>query len=483
MKFVEGQWRNILDYTISAPTSAVRFGTQIKVDFTFIPLLKGYNVAEVVIQLVEEQGHYVRGTWHDWHKNIDRTVFHEIWQPPETELVDIQGREGYRHTKLLRLPRDLKDCTQSLGVNCLTVVHNLEFFLKLRKASGGLSKVVYIGISLGNALTELQREGDMPIIVFISPNLSFENDILVSQPLLDPDFDVIRDLSPPFYGEHTSDQLYCEIDGSTGGSGYLTPDRGTALGGVSTWIRRRAAGAMSVGRRSGTSTPLSARSRNSSVENLGSMSAVSSLFETLSHNANVVLGSRSRNRNRTRNRDRNRSSDLEASSEGVHESVPPDTAVEQGASSSVHSPLASSLVPGSISSIVQQTIPEIPPAPSEPIVSTQDHQLTTEYDSVELSKCPSYNTARRARPHWLINDGLPSYGAAISAPEASARSTEPALTGTSAAASPQAPQAPQGRQPEQQVQVAQAGAHSRTLSNDDVERRQAEEIAGGQKPE
>lgn len=458
LKFVEGQWRNILDYTISAPTSGVRFGTQIKVDFTFVPLLKGFSVAEVVIKLVEEQGHYVRGTWHDWHKNIDRTVFHEIWQPPETELVDIQGRKGYRHTKLLRLPKNLKDCTQSLSVNCLTVEHNLEFYLKLRKASGGFSKVVNAGISLNKTLTELQRDGEMPIIIFISPNLTFENDILVSQPPLDPDFDVIRDLSPPFYGEHTSDRLYCEADESTGGSGILTPDRGTMLGGVSTWIRRRAAGAMSAGRRSGTNTPFSARSRNSSVENLGTMSAVSSLFETLTHNANVVLSSRNRNRDRTRNRDRNRSSDLEVSSEGVHESVASDTALEQGAPSAVHNPLASSVVPGNISAIAQQTIPEDPPGPSEPIMSsTQDSQLITEYDSVELSKCPSYNTARRARPHWLVNDGLPSYEAAISAPGASARRAEPALTGVSAAASPQ------GRQPEQQVQVAQAEAHSRSL--------------------
>lgn len=134
----------MLDYTISAPTSGAIYGTQIKLDFTFIPLMKGYNVAEVVILLIEDQRHYVRGTWHDWHKNIDRTVVHEIWQPPETELVDIQGREGYRHTKLLPLPKNLKDCTQSLNVNCLTVVHSLEFYLKLRKVSGSLSKVVCI---------------------------------------------------------------------------------------------------------------------------------------------------------------------------------------------------------------------------------------------------------------------------------------------------------------------------------------------------
>lgn len=300
----------------------------------------------------------------------------------------------------------------------------------------------------------------MPIIVFISPNLTFENDTLVSQPPMDPDFDVIRDLSPPYYGEHTSDRLYCEADDSTAGSGFLTPDRGTMLGGVSTWIRRRAAGAMSAGRRSGTNTPFSARSRNSSVENLGTMSTVSSILETLTLGANNVLGARNRNRNRTRNQDRNQSSDLEVSSEGVHESVASDTALEQGASSAVHSPSPSSVVPGNISSIAQQTIPEDPPGPSEPIMSTQDSQLRTEYDSVELSKCPSYNTARRARPHWLVNDGLPSYEAAISAPGASARRAEPALTGASAAASSQ------GRQPEQQVQVAQAEAHSRSLEEE-----------------
>lgn len=141
---MEGQWKNLLDYTISAPTTGVRFGTQIRVDFTFFPLLKGFSVAEVEIQLVEEHRHWIRGTWHDWRKNIDRTVFHEIWEPPETELVQIQNREGYHHTKLLQLPKNLKDCTQSLSVNCLTVEHNLSFSLKLRKASGSFSKIVCV---------------------------------------------------------------------------------------------------------------------------------------------------------------------------------------------------------------------------------------------------------------------------------------------------------------------------------------------------
>lgn len=290
----------------------------------------------------------------------------------------------------------------------------------------------------------------MPMIVFISPNLTFENDILVSQPPLDPDFDLIRDLLPPDYGEHTSDRLYCEVHEGTAGSGFLTPDRGTALGGLPTWIRRRAAGTIFAGRRSGTSTPLSARSRNSSTETLGPMSTVSSLFETLGHNANVVLSSRNRNRNRTRNRDSNRSSDLDVSSGGVHESVASDT----GASSAAHSPLASSVVPGNISSIAQQTIPENPPGPSEPVISTQDSHVVTEHDSVELSRCPSYNTARRACPLLPIHAGLPSYEAAISPPGASARRAKPALTGASAAASPL------GRQPEQQVQVAEAETHN-----------------------
>lgn len=213
---------------------------------------------------------------------------------------------------------------------------------------------------------------------------------------------------------------------------------------------------MSAGRRSGTNTPLSARSRNSSAENLGSMGTVSSLFETLSNNANIVLGSRSRNRNRNRDRDRDRNpgSDLEVSSEEVHGSAASDTTVEQGSSNAVHTPLASSVSPGNISSIVQQTIPENPPPPTETIRTSDPPPM--EYDSVELSKCPSYNTARRVRPHGPINDGLPSYEAAISTPRSSVGRAEPALTGASAA------YPPQGRQPEQEVQAV-AEAHSRTL--------------------
>lgn len=478
LKFVKDGWKNMLDYTISTPTTGVIFGTRIKLYFTFVPFVKGFNMAEVVIKLVEKQLHTVAGTWHHWSKQINRTVFSTTWNPPETELVDINGREGYRHTKILEFPKSLKDCVQSLSVNCLTVKHTLEFDFKLRKLSGDLSKAVciYKNFSLNKRLTEIQREEDMPIIIFISPDLTFENNILVSQPPTDPDFDPIRDIAPPFYGEHRSDQPYCEVEGS----GFLTPDRGTALGGVSTWIRSKASGAMSAGRRSGTNTPLSARSRNSSVENLGSMSAVTSLFETLSHNANVVLGSRNRNRNRNRNR----GSDVAVSSEEVHEPTASDTTVGLGSPSIVHYPLASSLSPGNMTPIAQQTIPENPPSPTEePLIRTSDHQPIMDYDSVELSKCPSYNTARR-RGHLLpISDGLPSYEDAISTPRASIGRTEPALTGSSAAASPQVLQ---GRQPEQQeIQVAQTLQEERLVdeTNDDAKRQQTAESPGGQSTE
>lgn len=476
LKFLNGGWENMLDYTISTPTTGVIFGTTIRLYFTFFPLVKGYNIGEVVIKVVEKQSHSVSGTWHSWSKEKNRTVFKYTWKTPETKLVDIHGREGYRHRKTLQLPKSLQDCVQSLSVTCLTVTHALEFDLKLRKLSGELSQAVckYKNFYLYKALTVIQREEEMPITIFISPDLTFENNILVSQPPPGPGFDPIRDIAPPFYGEHSSDQPYREVEGS----GFLTPDRGTALGGVSTWIRSKAGGAMSVGRRSGTNTPLSARSRNSSVENLGSTSAVTSLFESLSHNANAVLGSRNRNRNRTRNR----GLDVAVSSEEAHEPAAPDTTVGQGSSSVIHYPLISSNSPANITPIVQQTIPENPPpSTEEPIRRTSDHQPTTDYDSVELSKCPSYNTARR-RGHLLpVSDGLPSYEAAISTPRASAGRTEPALAGPSAAASPQVLQ---GRQPEQQeVQVAQAEASSGTLeetNDDDTKRRQAEEIPGGQ---
>lgn len=142
----------MLDYSISTPATGVIFGTRIRLDFTFVPLLKGYNIAEVVMKLVEAQSHYVLGTFHHWEKKLNRTVFYESWKPPETELVDIEGQEGYRHTKTLQLPKSLKNCTQSLNVTCLAVEHTLKFVLKLRKLSGDLSKVVYTNLSSNKTL-------------------------------------------------------------------------------------------------------------------------------------------------------------------------------------------------------------------------------------------------------------------------------------------------------------------------------------------
>lgn len=94
-----------------------------------------------------------------------------------------------------------------------------------------------------------QLRANLPVHIFISPHLLVNEDheLIDQRPQTLRDHEGLTNHAPPIYGEHQLDQLYSDLDPS----GYLTP----AVA-------------------SGVNTPLHARSRSGSIENMDSVNLV-----------------------------------------------------------------------------------------------------------------------------------------------------------------------------------------------------------------
>ena len=182
--------------------------------------------------------------------------------------------------------------------------------------------------------------------------------------------------APPVYGEHQFDQLWSEIDPS----GYLTP----------------------ADIASGVSTPLQARSRNTSAENLGSITALSQTFPGAI--PPQIL--------------QNRLSNL------------PDAASSRRLLSTPGNLTPRNLQRGL--SEEDSPVGQTPPLSGEEANSLARHISTEEraespfhqpehieFDSENLSKVPSYHTAVRAPVGISYSGDLPNYEAATSSPSRS----------------------------------------------------------------
>ncbi|KAL8797802.1 MAG: hypothetical protein Q9195_000154 [Heterodermia aff. obscurata] len=213
-------WTNKIVYSMSTPHKAIAFGTVIEVNFSLSPLLKGLRIEQVITRLKEDQQVKLDekgrppGQW-----RYTRTVAEDKYLVPvdiETQDTSIEGisREGYILSRNLEMPKNLKDCLQSVAQTGFRIKHYLDFNLQLRNPDGHLSEV---------------------------SNISQHSRALLSE--------VTNVLAPPTYGQHQFDQLYSSFDQT----GYDTPARA-----------------------SGSVTPHSPGSRSASNDNLTSMDGIAS---------------------------------------------------------------------------------------------------------------------------------------------------------------------------------------------------------------
>ena len=152
---MESVWPDKLDYTISTPTKGVVFGTDLRVDLTFIPLLKGLRIGKISIDLTEDailmapKTHYAKKEHH-----AERKVVRDECEVPEDSMIDIEGRgEGYQLSRLLSLPKRLSQCMQSTNTRGIRIKHKLNFAVRLLNPDGHTSEVsMLMALLLSSAL-------------------------------------------------------------------------------------------------------------------------------------------------------------------------------------------------------------------------------------------------------------------------------------------------------------------------------------------
>ncbi|KAI0378969.1 hypothetical protein F5Y04DRAFT_272257 [Hypomontagnella monticulosa] len=382
---VENIWPNKIEYSVVVPQKAVVFGSNIPLEMRFTPLLKGLEMGNITVKLIEIQEFSLqsypvptKSYKHDrdvisWNFEVPRD---QHWQ----DNIEETGQEGWVINKELPLPKRLSRCIQDCSVHGIKIRHKLKLTVALKNPDGHISEL----------------RASLPITIFISPNMPLDEEgNLVSQA---PDGaneasneSETSSMAPPGYGMHVLDQLYEDMEPS----GIMTP-----------------------GAHSGVNSPFYAQSRAGSTENISAMAQTVAVPP-------AALSSRLQNVSLDESR-RNESYISTGSGSGA--TTPfnhPQDSEHTGDSSQPHS-----------TQLSRQTSEEDHSSHAGGHHTPPEH---TEFlDLEQLSKVPSYATATRnplPRSHSYSGSiGLPDYQTAMSAPTSPNRvvPTDPLATITEA---------------------------------------------------
>nr|XP_036587019.1 arrestin [Colletotrichum truncatum]KAF6797749.1 arrestin [Colletotrichum truncatum] len=364
---VENIWPNKVDYSIIIPQKAVVFGASVPLQMRFTPLLKGLELGEITVKMLEIrectlQGptgnifkeHRTEREVSNWKFEVDRD---EHWH----DTIEDTGQEGWLVEKKLNLPKRLRQCVQDLNHNGIKVRHKLKLVVALKNPDGHISEL----------------RATLPVSIFISPNMPLdEHGVLVDQApgsSTASQAEVTR-IAPPGYGEHVLDQLYEDVDMS----GFQTP------------------GFQTPGIQSGFSSPFYAQSRAGSSENLASLAMMNG------HGvAPAALSSRLQNVSLDPSQRNTSFNSLNA----ITEDVAAPTSAPTGHSSQTHS-----------AALTRHNSAEDHPNSHSSGRNSPEHLDFP--DMATLSKVPSYTTALKtpARVRGQAGEALPDYFSAMSAP-------------------------------------------------------------------
>ncbi|ROT36277.1 hypothetical protein SODALDRAFT_335353 [Sodiomyces alkalinus F11] len=387
---VENIWPNKVDYSIIVPQKAAIFGASIPLELRFTPLLKGLELGDISIKLIEVRDctapgippreHKVERQVSSWALTLTRE---ENWN----DMIGDTGQEGWTASRKLQLPRRLRQCVQDVNHHGIKIRHKLKLVAALHNPDGHVSEL----------------RATLPVSIFISPNMPpDEHGVLVDQPgtsaLAPPEADAST-IAPPGYGEHVLDQLFEDVDQS----GFHTP----AI-------------------HSGVSSPFysQSQSRAGSSENLAALSGMTTLngvppAALTSRLQNVSLNSTNRNTSATSLADLATSGSNPATNTS-HPSQSASAALTRQNSAEDN---------GGTNNIGHGHL--------NPRSGRASPEHVEFLDVAMLSKVPSYSTALRtpARSQAAsVGEALPDYSAAMSA--ASSGPSTPMLQGAGAGAGP-----------------------------------------------
>ena len=156
----EGIWDSKLMYRVVTPRILYVFGTQITTTFQLTPLGKGTQIASVRLSLVEHmklRGQYAGRPINSKSEKVVASRMTTV-QPDSARLVpdgvddvDHIFDEMYQFKVVLELPRNLKECRQSVSVEGINIWHRLNIFIDIANADGHISQVRLVRSGLGFA--------------------------------------------------------------------------------------------------------------------------------------------------------------------------------------------------------------------------------------------------------------------------------------------------------------------------------------------
>ncbi|KAK8098584.1 arrestin [Apiospora kogelbergensis] len=372
---VENIWPNKVEYSIVIPQKAVVFGSNIPLEMRFTPLLKGLEMGEITVRLLESQEFSVPGIGAlprihkaerevtNWHFEVKRN---DHWQ----DNIEETGQEGWKVTRDLPLVQKLSKCLQDCTAEGIKIRHKIKLTVALKNPDGHVSEL----------------RATLPVTIFISPMITLDDDgNVVSEQAQEAAEGNVTDsdqsnMAPPGYGLHVLDQLYENVDPS------ITPN----------------------GMQSGINTPFYAQSRAGSHENLSQLASGAVTPAALSSRLqNVSLDPTNRNNSYT--------------SMGSHSGInTPSHAYSHDGDHTAESSMPQS------AELSRQTSAEEHHSPETSGHSTPpEHLDAPDVDMAQLSKVPSYNTATRtplARNSSFTDAvSLPDYFSVMSAPNSPTR--------------------------------------------------------------
>ncbi|KAK9779990.1 putative Arrestin C-terminal-like domain-containing protein [Seiridium cardinale] len=379
---VENIWPNKIEYSVVIPQKALVFGSGVPLEMRFTPLLKGLDMGEITVKLLETQEFSVSGFGaasksHKSERDVCTWTFEVNREENWNDNIEETGQDGWTVTKELPLPKKLTKCLQDCSVHGIKIRHKVKLTVALKNPDGHVSEL----------------RATLPVTIFISPNMPLDDEgNLISQDLAGtPTERTAADaentnMAPPGYGMHVLDQLYDDVDPS----GMMTP------------------GMMTPGIQSGFASPFYSQSRAGSSENLAALANGAVTPAALSSRLqNVSLDPSHRNTSFT-----SVGSQPHSHSGTATPYLHPNDGDHTADSSQPHS-----------TELSRQTSAE------EHSGDVSGHSTPPEHvdnlDLEQLSKVPSYTTATRTplprTPSFTGSLALPDYNTALSAPTSPTR--------------------------------------------------------------
>lgn len=147
---VDNTWPKKVEYSLSIPSKAIAIGSGTPVSMMLVPLLKGLQLGEIKMTLVEMYSYvsYIPPPY-----TSERVVCEKVIPPPSENDPNYQ-MDKWEITTFLKVPPNLSKATQDCDIQThLKVRHKLKFVIGLKNPDGHTSEL----------------RASLPVQLFISP--------------------------------------------------------------------------------------------------------------------------------------------------------------------------------------------------------------------------------------------------------------------------------------------------------------------------